>query len=136
MNLTLSVLPGKYAICRLDAPDEVPSWATFSSARRGSGIDDFASITRTGDELSIVAPEAVVPQAVKSDRGWRIIKVLGPLDLSLTGVLAALAAPLADARVNIFAISTFDTDYLLVKDELLSVAAETLVRAGHQLEPR
>jgi len=135
MNLTLSVLSGRFAICRLNADDAVPAWVPLLTGLPGSD-ERFISMTRTADELSIVGPESVVPEAVQRDRGWRILKVEGPLDLQLTGVLAALVAPLAEARVNIFAVSTFDTDYLLVKDELLSLAAETLVRAGHRLETR
>jgi hypothetical protein len=124
MNLTLSVLPGRYAICRLGPASAVPDWATAG---------DFISITRTGDELSIVSPEAGVPEGVTCERGWRGLKVAGPLDLSLTGVLASLANPLAEARINIFAVSTFDTDYLFVKEEYLSRAAEVLARSGHRL---
>jgi len=136
MNLTLLVLPGRYSICRLNAGDAVPAWAPVSTGPLGSGAGGFVSVTRTGDELSIVCPESDVPEAVRCDRGWRCLKVAGPLDLSLTGVLAGLTAPLAEARINIFAVSTFDTDYLLVKDERLSRALETLVSAGHRIEPR
>ncbi len=124
MSLTLSLLPDRYAICRLDPDAAVPAWA---------GAIGFISVTRTRDELSIVCPEANVPEGIKSDRGWRCFKVEGPLDLSLTGVLASLANPLADARINIFALSTFDTDYLLVKQERVLQAAEVLRQAGHRL---
>jgi uncharacterized protein len=134
MNLTLSVLPGRYAICRLNAGEPIPAWSPLAAGPPHPGAEGFVSITRTGDELSIVGPEAGVPEGVRRDCGWRIFKVQGPLDLSLTGVSAALAVPLADARINIFAVSTFDTDYLLVKEELLSLAVETLIRAGHQIE--
>ncbi len=129
------MLPGRYAICRLSADDPIPDWAPISTARLGSDVGAFVSVARTTDELSIVCPESDVPEAVKCDRGWRCFKVAGPLDLSVIGVLAALAGPLAEARVNIFAVSTFDTDYLLVKDESLSRAVDTLVNAGHRLEP-
>jgi hypothetical protein len=125
MNLTLSVLPGRYAICRLSSEALIPDWA---------GPDDFLSITRTTDELSIVCSETTVPEGAKCDRGWRCLKVEGPLDLSLTGVLASLANPLAEARINIFAISTFDTDYLLVKEENLPRATEVLNQSGHRIE--
>jgi hypothetical protein len=132
MNLTLTVLSGRYAVCRLGGAAAVPDWAPVST---GSADGGFLSITRTRDELSIVAPEPSVPAAVLCDRGWRCLMVAGPLDLSLTGVLAALASPLAEARVSVFAVSTFDTDYLLVKDERLAVAVETLRRAGHRVAP-
>jgi hypothetical protein len=74
-----------------------------------------------------------VPEEVKSDRGWRCFKVEGPLDLSLTGVLSSLLSPLAEAKVNILAVSTYETDYLLVKDEKLGRAIEVLRGAGHRL---
>lgn len=125
MELTLSILAGRYTICRLGAGEAVPDWA-----QPAPGAGRFVSITRTGDELSIVCAEAAVPDRVRSDRGWRVLAVEGPLDFSLTGVLAALTAPLAEARVAVFALSTFDTDYLLVKDERLAPAVEALARAG------
>ncbi len=125
MNLTLSVLPETLAICRLGPDDPIPDWAHAG---------DLISITRTSDELSVVCAEAVVPDNVKSDPGWRCLKVEGPLDLSLTGVLASLANPLAGARINIFAISTFDTDYLLVKAGNLARATEVLIQSGHRVK--
>jgi hypothetical protein len=124
MNLTLSVLPDTLAICRLGPDDPIPDWPVAGG---------FLSITRTGDELSIVCAEAAVPGHVKSDRGWRCLKVEGPLDLSLTGVLASLLSPLAEARIGVFAVSTFDTDYLLVKAEYLARATDVLIRSGHQV---
>lgn len=124
MGLTLSLLPGTFTICRLDPEANIPDWAKPGG---------FISVTRTSDELSIVCTGVNVPEGVKADRGWRCFKVEGPLDLSLTGVLASLANPLAEARINIFALSTFDTDYLLVKEEKVSHAAEVLIRAGHRL---
>ena len=101
MSLNLSLLPGTFMICRLDAESIIPDWANAGS---------LTSITRTSDELSIVCAEANVPEGVRSDRGSRCFKVEGPLDLSLTGVLASLANPLAEARINIFSIFLFDTD--------------------------
>jgi hypothetical protein len=124
MNLTLTLLPDVLAICRLQPKAAFPDWAK---------AEGFTSITRTSDELSIVCPEADVPGGVTADRGWRSFKVEGPMDLSLTGVLASLASPLAEARVNIFAVSTFDTDYLLVKQEKVPLAVEVLTRSGHRL---
>jgi hypothetical protein len=124
MNLTLSLLPEKLAICRLDPDAGVPDWAYGSR---------FLSITRADDELSIVCPEAGVPEEVRSNRGWRCLKVEGPLDLTLTGVLASLANPLAEAQINIFAISTYDTDYLLVKEENLARSIDALTRWGHRV---
>ena len=124
--LTLSVLPESLAICWLERDATVPEWAGDDIATGG-----FVSITRTCDELSIVCNERNVPSGVKVDRGWRVLKVEGPLDLSLTGILASIAVPLAEAQINIFAISTFDTDYVLVKAEKLDRAIGVLRSAGH-----
>ena len=123
--LTLLILPEPLAICRLSPAEDVPDWAM---------IGEFVSITHTGDELSIVCAEENVPSDVKADREWRVLKVEGPLDLALTGILASLAVPLAKAQINIFAVSTFDTDYLLVKEYNLLRAREVLQQAGHGVE--
>jgi hypothetical protein len=124
MNLTLSLLPERLAICRLGPDGGGPDWADGSR---------FLSMTRTREELSLVCAEADVPEEVRSDGGWRCFKVAGPLDLALTGVLASLANPLAEAQINIFAISTFDTDYLLVKEKNLARSIAVLTRSGHQV---
>jgi len=84
-------------------------------------------------ELSVVCADAAVPDGVRAERGWRALTVVGPLDLALTGVLASLAVPLAEAGVAIFAIATFDTDYLLVRRERLSDAVTALRAAGHRV---
>jgi hypothetical protein len=120
VNLTIS--PDSFAICRLSLADDVPEWAM---------IGEFVSITHTADELSIVCAEENIPSDVKADREWRVLKVEGPLDLALTGVLASLANPLAEAQINIFVVSTFDTDYLLVKGYNLARACDVLRQAGH-----
>ncbi len=122
--LTLSILPDSFAICRLDR-DAVPLWAA---------ADDFISITRTTDELSIVCRDRNVPHHVKCDRGWRCFKVEGPLDLTLTGVLASLTSALANARINLLAISTYDTDYVLVKQDNLTRAVDVLRQAGYLIQ--
>ena len=123
--LTLSVLPGSYAICRLGPDAPVPDWAR--DAR-------FRSITRTQDELSVVCSGANVPGDIRADRGWRIIKVRGPLDLAQVGILAALSKPLADAGISVFAVSTYDTDYLLVKADALEPAVSVLSAHGHRFD--
>jgi uncharacterized protein len=122
--LTLSVLPDLFAVCRLAADAPLPDWATAT---------DFFSITRTTDELSIVCRAAHVPPNIQSEGGWRCLKVNGPLDFSLTGVMVALAAPLADAAISIFGIATYDTDYLLVKAANLERAIQVLTTAGHTI---
>ena len=121
--LTLSVLPETLAVCRLGPDDAVPSWA---------GAGEFRAVTRTASELSIVCRDASVPAAVTANRGWRAIAVDGTLDFALTGVLAALASPLAAAGVSIFAMSTYDTDYVLVKQDTLDRAVAALTQAGHR----
>lgn len=127
-KLTLTLLPGTFAICRLAADVVIPAWAT-SSAEAG-----FASITRTADELSVVCAQSDVPADVTAERGWRCLKVEGPFDLAgAIGVLAALAAPLADAGIGIFTVSTYDTDYLLVAETNLDRAAAALTAAGHTI---
>lgn len=118
----LRILPGLYAVVRLEHDAEVPAWATGG----------FLSITRTAHELSIVCEEVNVPPDVRSVGAGRIIEVEGPLDFSLTGVLTSLAQPLAAAGVSIFALSTFDTDYLLVREAQLAAAKRALTDAGHE----
>src|SRR3954466_13915123 len=107
--LVLTLLSGDYSICRLASTDALPAWASTVG-------DDFVSVTRTRDELSIVAPSSRVPPTLdqRSD-GWRCFKVEGPLDFALTGVLASIASPLAAANVSLFAVATFDTDYFLLR---------------------
>lgn len=127
--LSLSILPETYAIARLEPAAPVPDWALAGS---------LSSVTRTGGELSIVCREEGVPAGIASSRGWRALQVAGPLDFALTGILASLAAPLAAAGISIFALSTHDTDFVLVRDESLGRAVETLTEAGHrffELEP-
>ena len=119
---SLSLLPGRLAICRLDPDAEVPGWAH-------SGV--FSSATRTAGELSIVCPEDQVPPGVRSDRGWRALKLEGPLDLSMAGVIAAMAAPLAEAGIPIFSIATYETDYLLVRESQLPASIAALAEHGH-----
>jgi uncharacterized protein len=123
-NLELSLLSERFVISRLAADSPIPAWATQGP---------FFSVTRTGDELSIVTELSRVPVGVQSQPGWRVLKVRGPFVLAEIGVLAALATPLAEAKISLFAVSTFDTDYLLVACETLSAAIATLERAGHTI---
>jgi hypothetical protein len=123
----LSILPEIFSICRLDKESGIPDWAVANR---------FFSITRNDEELSVVCPQAQVPQGVKRDAGWRCLKVEGPLDLSATGVLASLANPLAEEGISIFAVSTYDTDYLLVKQKDLEKAVTVLSENGHQIRFR
>ena len=122
MNLTL--LPDTLAICRLDRSIASPAWLPRSG---------FVSVTRTEDELSIVCSDAEVPDDIVCQRGWRGLQVEGPLDFSLTGILASLAGTLAEAGVSLFAVSTYDTDYILVRQAQLTAARQALIDAGHQV---
>jgi hypothetical protein len=126
---TLISLDGLFAVCRLAAEAPLPAWAA------GGPSGSLVSITRTADELSIVCRQELVPEGVRCERGWRVLRVAGTLDFNLVGVLAALLAPLAEAGVAVFVLSTFDTDYLLVKDDRLDAADDALRRAGHGVEP-
>ncbi|MDO4246361.1 MAG: ACT domain-containing protein, partial [Deinococcus sp.] len=94
---------------------------------------DWWSVTRTADELSVVCGAKQVPDNVQSSRGWAALKLHGPFDFGLTGVLASILDPLRDAGVGIFAVSTFDTDYVLVAHRDLPTALTALREAGHQL---
>jgi hypothetical protein len=120
----LTLLPGTFAMVRLATGASVPPWATAGH---------FFSVTRTSEELSVVCLANQVPAGVKSETGWRALKVRGPFALSEIGVLAALAAPLAHAGISLLAISTFDTDYLLVSDKDLNAAITALRTAGHEV---
>jgi len=120
----LFLLEGQFAVCRLAPGEEVPAWASGGA---------FSSVTRTRDELSVVCPEGAVPDETRCEGGWRIFQIEGPLDFGLTGVLASVAEPLAKADVSIFALSTFDTDYVLVKEESVERAIAALAAAGHQV---
>jgi uncharacterized protein len=125
--MTLSVLPDTYAVCRLAPTDTIPQWAL-----RG----DFFSITRTFDELSLVITQASIPQNgdginILAERDWRVFKVEGTLDFSLVGILSSLTEPLTKAKISIFVISTYDTDYILVKGNNLGASISVLETAGH-----
>jgi uncharacterized protein len=122
MPLTLKTLTPQFAVCQLDPVAPIPEWASQG---------EFFSISRTTDELSVVCETDLVPENIKSEPDWRGLKVLGPLDFSLVGILAELAAVLAVAGVSIFAISTYDTDYLLVKANQFDAAIGALRQAGH-----
>ena len=123
-SLSLTVLPGRLAVCRIPPDEPIPDCPV--GAR-------FWSVTRTEEELSVVTPEDQVPAGWKAETGWRGLKVQGPLDFSLTGILASITAPLAEAGVSIFAISTFDTDYILIREDDLEKAKRVLQTGGHKV---
>ncbi|AEV89178.1 hypothetical protein ACWT_8171 [Actinoplanes sp. SE50] len=125
--LDLDLLPGEYAVCRLSAGSPLPTSLT-------TGPDDKSVISVTWglDEISIICPSHRVPDGAEVDTAWRCLRV-AELDLAMTGVIASLAVPLAEARVNIVTFSTYDTDYLLVPTVRLTEAVNTLVAAGHRI---
>ena len=121
----LTLIPGRYAVCRLPALSELPDWAR---------PEYLLSITWRATETSLVCPERFVPPDVKAERGWRVLEVAGILDFSMVGVLAALLEPLAQASVSVFSLSTFDTDLILVQEQKLDRAIGALEKAGHRVE--
>lgn len=129
--MRLDLLGGEFAIVRLDASARVPSWIPAGCINAAAESAMFLSITRTREELSIVCESPQVPADIAAERGWRCIKVDGPLNFSMVGVLASLAEPLARAGIPIFAISTFDTDYILVRSTQIDAAIAALESAGH-----
>jgi hypothetical protein len=124
-SLRVLALPGTFAICRLERSEPIPPWAITGN---------FFAICRTADELSIVCRQEMVPNAVSAERGWRGLRVAGTLDFAAVGILAALAVPLAQADVSLFAVSTFDTDYLFVRDHDFQKALEALRHCGHTVQ--
>lgn len=124
VSLPLTLLPDRLAVCRLAPDAALPAWIA------GPG---FVSITRTDEELSIVVASDRVPGDVAAVGEWRALKVAGPLDFALTGIMAALAGPLAEAGISLFGIATYDTDYLLVKADTLDAAITALTAAGHRV---
>lgn len=125
-RLTLLLLPDRLAVCRLPADAPLPALPA----------DGLWSVTRTSEELSVVLPEAALPQESdgwKVEAGWRILRVEGTLDFSLTGILASIAEPLAESGVSLFALSTYDTDYVLIRAADLEWAKSALAASGHEV---
>ncbi|WP_020498386.1 ACT domain-containing protein [Sciscionella marina] len=128
-KLSIEAYPESYVVCRLAADAEPPA-GVFAAA-------GLVSVTRTEDELSIVCPESVAPAGAQlTAGGWRRLTVHGPLEFSLTGIMAALSGALAEAGVSLFAVSTYDTDHILVKQSDLGRALEVLRTAGHEVTER
>lgn len=123
MNLRIRILPHQLAVCRLAPETPLPSWV------RGA----FTSVTRTRHELSIVCDDDAVPPGINAERNWRAFMVEGPIPFEMTGVAASLIAPLAEARISVFVIATFDTDYVLVKSPKFEQASEIFRAAGHEV---
>lgn len=123
MKISFSVAPGDFAVARLDPAAPIPEWAQSRP---------FCSVTRTAEELSIVCEDASIPPDVRAERGWTLLQLGGPFPFEQVGVLDAFVRPLAAAGVSVFAIATFDTDYVLVKKDRLADALSALGAAGHE----
>ena len=124
-SLPLEVLPDTLAICRLPPDAPLPDWAVGPAA--------FLTVSRTPDELSVTAVQRLVPHGARCERDYRALRVRGTLPPDLVGILLSIADPLAKAGLSIFAISTYDTDYVLVKARDLPAAIEALRAAGHDV---
>jgi uncharacterized protein len=118
----LRTLPDSYAVVRLQPGAELPDWVDKGP---------FRSVTRTDHEVSVVCRDHDVPEGESVDRGWTVLEVTGPLDFTLTGVISSLVGPLAEVEIPIFLISTFESDYVLVRSSDLARAADALEDAGH-----
>jgi len=125
VNLVLSVLSETFTIHKLSPDVSIPEEILKSN---------YYSVSKTENELSVVCSELIEVQSLQSSKGWKCIKVKGPLDFNLTGILAGISDILAQANISIFAISTFDTDYILVRSQDLSPARTKLRQAGYKFE--
>ncbi|WP_300384300.1 ACT domain-containing protein [Clostridium sp.] len=122
--LTMKLLKEYLAVCRLEKDDMIPTFATKG---------EFFSITKTEDELSLVCSSKNIPEGVKYEKDWRALKVEGPLDFSLIGILSSISSILAKNKISIFAVSTYDTDYILVKDKDLDNAIIALEKENYNI---
>lgn len=125
-KLTVQIRPGAYVVLRLPGDAAVPAGLVEPT-------DGLVSVTRTADELSVVCPAELAVEAEQVEAGWRLLTARGPFEFTLTGIMAALSGALAAAGVPLFALSTFDTDHLLVKDDDLGRAVQALRDAGHEV---
>lgn len=122
-KLKMKLLKGSFGICRLDSNSSIPNWIDY---------EKFLSITKTDDELSIVCSEDGIPNNIKCEKNWNVIKVEGPLDFSLIGILSSISTILSKENISIFAISTYDTDYILVKNKDLQKSIDALSKQGYE----
>jgi hypothetical protein len=125
MPLSLKPVDGSFAVCRLAAGSALPEWF-----RPGP----FATVSWTDDELSILCHDSQVPETVQCERGWRCLMLQGPFAFDQTGILLQVLQPLAEAKIGIFALSTFDTDYVLVKEHAFEATLQALVASGLTVE--
>ena len=119
-----SLIPGTWTVVQLAPDAPIPAWATSTA--------DFFSISRTTEDLSIICPVEAVPNVTGSELRWSLFKIEGPFSFAAVGVLASFGTPLANAGISLLAISTYDTDYLLVRSADEAAARQTLILAGHE----
>jgi hypothetical protein len=124
-KLTLLILRETFSICRLDKDAPIPDWVFQGN---------LYSVTRTKDELSIVCPQINVPKGIVCNQGWSCLKIKGPLDLSSTGIISSIAKTLVQEGISLFSISTYDTDYVMVKEKDLEKAIFALTETGQRIE--
>lgn len=129
--LSFEVLADRYAVCRLSPDEPLPQWASQKQWVK----PQFLSCSWTPDELSVVCREAIVPDHIESEADWMCMRVAGKLDFSVVGILARITKYLAEANISVFAVSTFNTDYLLVKSQQWELTVETLSNAGCTVYP-
>ncbi|MPQ32218.1 ACT domain-containing protein [Clostridium estertheticum] len=122
--LTMKLLNEKFSVCRLNKNEQIPEWVKNSS---------FYSISKTSDELSIVCSQDIIPSNIKCEKDWRILKVEGQLDFSLIGIISSISTILALKRISIFAVSTYDTDYILVKNKDIDNAILALSNERYEI---
>lgn len=122
MSLRFRILDGTYSVVRLPPDADLPEWATRSA---------FFSVTRTSDELSIICSESLVAPTTKGEGGWRCIGLIGPFAFGAIGIAADITSTLAKAGVSLLLVSTFDTDYVLLRADNLERGVAALVDAGH-----
>ena len=122
--LTMKLMKGLYGVCRLNRDEAIPEWVFQGS---------FYSVTKTLNELSVVCSQDNIPDEIKCEKDWRILRVEGPLDFSLIGILSSISTTLANKGISIFAISTYDTDYILVKDKKVDMAIDALSAEKYEI---
>jgi hypothetical protein len=129
-RLVVEVAPGDYTVLALPAGSAPPADLFATAEQRG-----LVSVISSAEGVTVVCPTRFAVTSDAREDGWRLLSVRGPLDFALTGIMAALAGELAAAGVSLFAVSTYDTDHLLVKSKDLERAVRALREAGHEVVP-
>lgn len=124
MNIELVVMQGDYAVCQLPVGSDIPQWVD----------GEFVSITQTGKELSIICRDNKIPLGVKAERSWALLKIDAVLDFSMVGIIAGISEVLSAAKISIFVMSTYDTDYIMIKRTSLPYAINSLESAGYRIK--